>query len=179
MKTLLGASEEDFHRAYWAHREAYDRGALNGETYWAAVANDLGTTPDTAALNQSDVALWTQPNAPVIAWAASLQQRGIKTGILSNIGDSMELGIMQLGWMQAFAHHTFSHRLGIAKPDAAIYAYAAEGLATEPSAILFLDDRADNIAAARAAGMQAIQYQNHAAFLSEMEAHGFGWLLQS
>ena len=61
--------------------------------------------------------------------------------------------LARCGWLSNFAHHTFSHRLGIAKPEAAIYAHAAQGLATAPEHVLFIDDREDNIQAARQAGL--------------------------
>ncbi len=181
MKDLFGASEETFHAAYWGPRHDYDRGALNGDTYWHKVARTLGrdlTPAEHAKLIEADTALWTQPNGPMIDWAAQLQAAGVRTGILSNLGDAMEDGILaRFAWIAEFAHHTFSHRLGIAKPELAIYAHAAEGLAIEPENVLFLDDREENIRAARAAGMQAILYSSHEAFLHAMHAAGLQPLL--
>jgi putative hydrolase of the HAD superfamily len=181
MKDLLQADEASFHAAYWRHREAYDRGALTADAYYAAVASDLNRELDAATLaglNEADVALWTQPNHEMIAWAAALQQAGYKTGILSNIGDAIEAGILaRFDWLQDFNHHTFSHRLRIAKPDLAIYRHAAEGLGEEPGNILFVDDREENILAAREAGMTAVQYLDHEAFTAAMIAAGLQGLL--
>ena len=181
LKHILHAGEPAFHAAYWNHRDDYDRGALNAVTYWQAVANDLHQPLNPDRLKEliaADTALWTQPNQPMIDWAAALQRAGIKTGILSNLGDEMELGILtRFPWLHNFSHHTFSHRLGLAKPDPAIYQHAAEGLATPPSAILFLDDREENILAARTAGMTAIQYTTHPAFLESMTTQNLTPLL--
>jgi len=181
LKQVFHADEPAFHAAYWNHRLDYDRGALTAITYWQAVAGDLHqslTPTQLAELIAADTALWTQPNQPMIDWAAALQRANIKTGILSNLGDEMELGILaRFPWLQNFAHHTFSHRLGIAKPDLAIYQHAAEGLAVPPSAILFLDDREENILAARTAGMTAIQYTTHPAFIESMTTQDLTHLL--
>ena len=181
LKQIFHADEPAFHAAFWNHRDDYDRGALNAVTYWQAVANDLHQTltpTQLAELIAADNILWTQPNQPMIDWAATLQRANIKTGILSNIGDEMERGILaHFPWLQNFNHHTFSHRLGIAKPDLAIYHHAAEGLATPPSEILFLDDREENIAAARTAGMTAIQYTTHPAFIESMTTQNLTHLL--
>ena len=181
MKRILQADEPAFHAAYWRTRHDYDRGALNGETYWRAVAVNLGQTlspDDHLALLEADVTLWTQPNLPMIDWAARLQAAGVRTGILSNLGDAMETGILvRCPWLLHFPHRTFSHRLGTAKPDPAIYAHAADGLGVAPETVLFIDDREDNIAAARAAGMQAIQYGDHPGFLKAMQAAGLEHLL--
>jgi putative hydrolase of the HAD superfamily len=160
MESLLSADAESFHRAYWQYRDAYDRGHLSGMTYWQAVAQELHQPLDEVTLTSllsADTAFWSQPNQAMIDWAARLQQAGIRTGILSNIGDAMEQGLMaKFAWLADFSHHTFSYRLGIAKPDAAIYQHAADGLGVPPADILFVDDREENVIGARAAGMRAL-----------------------
>jgi putative hydrolase of the HAD superfamily len=181
MKRILGVDEETFKQIYWRHRDAYDRGALSSIAYWEHVARDLHRTLDAKQLStlvEADNDLWTQPNHKMIDWAAALQSAGIKTGVLSNMGDAMEAGIVaRFPWMAEFDHKTFSHRLGMAKPDAAIYRHAAEGLGVATEEILFIDDREENLIAARAAGMHAIQYTTQAAFEAAMHAAGFGGLL--
>ncbi|WP_263380254.1 HAD family hydrolase [Granulicella paludicola] len=181
METLLHADAESFHAAYWASRDAYDRGVLSGVAYWQRVAAALGEDLDDTTLAEliaADTAVWTEPNEPMIAWAARLQRAGFKTGVLSNLGDEMEAGILRrFAWLADFNHHTFSHRLGMAKPDAAIYRHAAVGLGLAPAEVLFIDDRAENIAAARAAGMAAIQYVDYPSFLAVMESAGYSDLL--
>jgi putative hydrolase of the HAD superfamily len=181
MIRVLGVDEASFREMYWKHRDAYDRGTLSGIAYWEKVAGELHKPLSANSLNElleADNALWTQPNQPMIEWAASLQRAGIKTGILSNIGDAMEAGIRaRFPWLDEFAHHTFSHRLGIAKPDLAIYQHAAEGLGVAPSAVLFIDDREENIAAARAAGMTAVQYSTHDRFVKQIQQLGLSDLL--
>jgi putative hydrolase of the HAD superfamily len=181
MESVLGVKEATFQEAYWKHRDAYDRGVLGALTYWEHVARDLHKPLDAAKLStliEADNDMWTQPNKPMIEWAASLQRAGIKTGILSNIGDAMEAGIRErFPWLAEFEDHTFSHRLGIAKPDPAIYRHAAEGLGVPAEEILFIDDKEENILAARTAGMIAVQYTSHEAFLLEMQRLGLGGLL--
>lgn len=180
-KQILHADEPLFHAAYWNPRHDYDRGTLSGEAYWRKVADDLDRSLSVGELRQlihADTILWTQPNQPMIAWAAALQRAGIKTGILSNLGDEMEAGILsRCPWLSGFSHHTFSHRLKIAKPEQAIYQHAIEGLQTPAAEILFIDDREDNIAAAHTAGMQVVQYTDHSAFLKTMHEQGHDDLL--
>ncbi|MFC6644106.1 HAD family hydrolase [Granulicella cerasi] len=183
MKDALHTDDEEaFHAAYWKFRHDYDRGTLNAAEYWPAVARELRvelTQAQLGAVIEADVELWMQPNEPMITWAQSLQLAGIRTGILSNIGDAMEDGLLShLPWLHRFDHHTFSHRLRIAKPEREIYRHAAEGLGAPPSSILFIDDREENIAAAREAGMVAIRYTDHEAFVREMSAPGLAELLK-
>jgi len=181
LEQVLAADQAGFQAAYWKYRDAYDRGALSAQTYWETVARDLDKTLDARtlrALIDADTAVWTQPNVEMMDWAARLNRAGIKTGILSNIGDAMELGVLgRFPALAEFTHHTFSHRLGIAKPDAAIYRHAVEGLRVPAGEIVFVDDREENIVAARAAGMVAVQYLGHEGFVKEMQRIGLGSLL--
>jgi len=182
MRSLTGLSEDLFHREYWAHRYPYDRGDLNAEAYWTNVATGAGTLLTPAQLTgliAADVDFWSTLNPPMLAWAQNLRRAGIPIGILSNMPDAMETGLRaRHSWIEAFDHHTWSHAVNLAKPEPAIYIHAAEGLRIPPENILFLDDRAKNIAAAQAIGMQAIQYTTHNAFEREMRSRGLDSLLQ-
>ncbi len=181
MEQILDIDEPALQVAYWSHREAYDRGTLGGLSFWEDVAKDLHrplSAEDLDALIRLDNKLWTQPNMPMIQWAANLHSAEIKTGILSNLGDAMEAGIFaRFPWLAGFTHHTFSHRLGMVKPDPAIYRYAATGLGTPESEILFIDDKEENVAAARGVGMAAITYRGYDEFLQSMADMGLDWLL--
>ncbi len=181
MRHISGLSEDLLHREYWAHRNSYDSGHLNAHAYWSSVAAGAGillTPTQIERLIAADVDFWSTLNAPMLEWVARLQQARIRTGILSNMPDAMEAGLRaRHAWIEAFNHHTWSHAVRLAKPDPAIYDHAAEGLNTAPANILFIDDRADNIAAAQACGMEAVQYLDHAGFEREMHARGLSHLL--
>ena len=182
MRHTVGGSPELFHSAYWDPRHDYDRGTLSGTEFWRHVARTVGhpglSDFDLETLYKADIDLWTDLNEPMVAWARSLHRRGVRTGILSNIGDRMETGIRKsFDWIGAFHHCTWSHQLKMAKPELAIYRHAAEGLETAPEHILFIDDREENIEAARAVGMVAIRYISHEAFLEEMHRLGLTQLL--
>jgi len=180
MLNITGLNDEHFHAAYWAPRRAYDRGTHTAAEYWVTAGKHADTHLTPAQITDliaADTALWTQPNQPMIDWAARLQSVGTRTGILSNLGDEMTAGVLdKMPWLSAFHHRIFSHTLKLAKPEPEIYRHAAEGLETPPAHILFVDDRADNCDAGRAAGMQAIQYGDHAAFLAEMAQRGWAEL---
>ena len=181
MRAISTLGEEDLHREYWKHRHPYDRGTHTGRAYWQLVGKGGGlvfTPEQVAGLIDADTDLWTDLNLPMVEWARQLQAAGIPTGILSNIGDAMEEGVRRkFDWIGGFTHCTWSHTLKLAKPEATIYSHAADGLELPPENILFIDDRADNLEAARAFGMQVIQYGEHATFLEEMHAHGYADLL--
>ncbi|HEX4576401.1 MAG TPA: HAD family phosphatase [Edaphobacter sp.] len=180
--SITGLSQDLLHREYWAHRHAYDRGDLSADAYWNKAADGAGIVLTPAQLTEliaADTDFWSTLNPPMLDWAQRLQQAGVPTGILSNMPDAMEAGLRaRHQWIEAFDQHTWSHALNLAKPEPAIYLHAAEGLHTPPENILFIDDRLENIDAALAVGMQAIQYTTHHAFEQEMRARGLDRLLQ-
>jgi putative hydrolase of the HAD superfamily len=182
IRSITGLDEEPLHREYWAHRHDYDRGTLTGPEYWHKAAAGAGIVLSPAQITRlldADTDLWSQINQPMLDWAQSLQRAGIRTGILSNIGDAMSEGLLRrYSWLDRFSHRTWSYALRLAKPELAIYSAAAEGLATPPENILFIDDRAENIAAAHNAGMQAIQYTDHATFELDLHSRGLDHLLR-
>jgi putative hydrolase of the HAD superfamily len=181
MLAVTGLDDARFHAAYWEHRHAYDCGTFTGRAYWHAVAQLLGQSFDdaqVAALIAADNDVWTELNTPMVAWARQLQQAGVRTGILSNIGDEMSAGVRhKFPWIGHFHHCTWSHAVKLAKPELAIYHHAAAGLDTPIQQILFLDDREENIAAAAQTGMQTLHYTTHPAFEQEMAARGLHTLL--
>lgn len=173
MQAILNATDAELEVPYWRHRHDYDLGVLSGVEFWRVVSEELGHPPsddEITELLRTDVDLWTQPNQPMIDWAITLQRAGVATGILSNIGDAMETGILErCSWLAGFPHHTFSHRLRIAKPDERIYHHAVAGIGNAAEATLFIDDRIENVEAARRVGLHAIQYSRHDTFLRELQ----------
>ena len=181
MKSITGLDEPSFHAGYWEYRHAYDRGTHSGVEYWHLVAAHAGAKLDDAQVRELIVAdndLWTELNPPMVQWAQRLQRAGVRTGILSNLGDEMNAGLLKkFDWIAGFDHCTWSHRLKLAKPELEIYQHAIAGLETPAEQILFIDDRADNIEGAKAAGLQTLRYSTHDAFEQEMRERGLGPLL--
>lgn len=83
----------------------------------------------------------------------ALRAKGVPTVALSNFGvDSLALAETHYPWLVEFDHRFISGHLRLAKPDAAIYAAVEETLDLPGTALLFADDREENIRAAEARG---------------------------
>jgi 2-haloacid dehalogenase len=61
-----------------------------------------------------------------------------------------------------------SYLAGVMKPHADIYSAAERRFSLVPEATVFIDDRSDNIAAARARGWHGIVHESHAATLAQL-----------
>lgn len=80
-----------------------------------------------------------------------------------------------LGYDSLFDVSCYSWELGAAKPDPAFFTEAARRIGAEPPAILFIDDSAPNVAAARTAGLVAEQwclYDGHDVLHDLLARHG-------
>jgi HAD superfamily hydrolase (TIGR01509 family) len=95
----------------------------------------------------------------MLAWQLKLKQRGIRTAILSNMGDNVLANMeREFDWLGRFDVLVWSYKLGMAKPEPAIYQHVLKELGVEPGETLFLDDKMVNVEAARALGVRAMQF---------------------
>jgi putative hydrolase of the HAD superfamily len=158
LETLAGIEPDSFEAIYWKHRAAYDKDELDGPAYWERVGREVGRSyrpEQIQALIDADTKSWTHQNATMVRWVQALQAAGIATAILSNMGVELRAHVEQLPWMRAFPVRVYSCELKVKKPDAAIYERCLQELGISPGQALFLDDRVENVEAARALGLRA------------------------
>jgi len=176
MVRLTGQTPERFEELYWADRHAYDEGKLNGAAFWQKFARDSGlalSQDQIDELNRLDGRYWTTQNPAMVAWQGQLRQAGLRTGILSNMGDTVLASIeREFAWLNNFDVLVWSFQLGIAKPDPAIYHYILEKLGTRAEETLFIDDKRVNIEAAKALGMIGIEFTDIEKLRGDLVASG-------
>lgn len=78
--------------------------------------------------------------------------------LVSNATTRLEEELHALGLADAADAVISSSRLGVAKPDPAIYSAAAAAAQVPLDACLFVDDTAANVEAARGLGMAGLHY---------------------
>lgn len=85
----------------------------------------------------------------------ALRARGVPVLALTNFGrETFDAAVERLPFLAEFDRAWVSGRMGVMKPDPAIYAALEADSGVEPGRLIFTDDRADNIAAAAARGWQ-------------------------
>jgi putative hydrolase of the HAD superfamily len=160
---ISGLAPEIFDAHYWKYRLDYDRGTLNGHTYWPTIARDtdVSLSPEQIeALIEQDVLLWATVDPVMLAWADRVRACGMKIAILSNMGEDL-LAYMRdnFRWLDRFHRLTWSCELNLIKPMAAIYEHTLEQLNVGADEALFLDDRAENVEGARAVGLHSLLFR--------------------
>lgn len=77
----------------------------------------------------------------------------------------------KMGFAEIFDRLFFSHALGVAKPDPAFFRLVMEGLNLNGEQLLFWDDDAQNVDAARRCGWNAELYRSFAACRSTLSRY--------
>ena len=174
---LTGLSDEQFERLYWIDRPAYDTGELPGLAFWRKLVSDanLALGDETIhELNRLDALMWTTENPAMLAWQRQLKAQGLRTAILSNMGDSvLESVERNFTWIHGFDVLVWSFQTGLAKPDPAIYRILLDRLGVPAEETLFLDDKQENIDAARALGMNALVFTSIDQLRADLAANGY------
>jgi putative hydrolase of the HAD superfamily len=132
-------------------------GAITGEVWADEIGGRAGAAHGCDALEVAAGFLrlgWTIDDA-VLAIARQVRAAGNRVAILSNATTRLEADLLSCGVADEVDVVLSSARMGLAKPDAAIYQAAAEALGVAPAACLFIDDQSPNIDAAREVGMHA------------------------
>ena len=106
-----------------------------------------------------------------ILWIRELKDRGYRVLYLSNYSHyAMQANPDVLDFLPYMDGGIFSCDVGMVKPEAGIYRALCEKYGLNPGECVFLDDFAENTAAARACGMKAILFENYPQARSELEA---------
>lgn len=100
----------------------------------------------------------------------TVREKGYKTYALSNIAQECHASIAQYDFFKDFDGVVLSYQVKAAKPDAAVYKYLLDQHALEAHECLFIDDLPENIAGARALGIDGIVLKSHEQVIEELRA---------
>lgn len=104
--------------------------------------------------------LWRKPIDGMIDVVRDLRARGVPVAVVSNSEGRLAELIDEMGWTGEFDAVADSGRLGIEKPDRAIFAWAAACIDTPLEACVHIGDAwAADFVGAREAGMRAVLFR--------------------
>ena len=170
LAALAGLPRATFLDRYWRHRPGYDLGQPPAE-YWSEVlARDLSSSPQLVdRLTEADVRGWLQPNPLTLpTLLRRVRRTGVQLALLSNAPEPLARAIDDSRWSRDFDRCYYSCRLGAAKPDPRAFQIVLRDLGAQPDEVLFIDDRAENTAAARSLGMHTITFTSASALDREL-----------
>src|SRR5262249_17861005 len=103
--------------------------------------------------------LWRLAIPGILELVAELRAAGIPVGILSNSEGRLAELVAELGWSDLFVVIADSGKLGMEKPDPAIFAWTAERLGAPLDRVVHVGDSyAADIQGALGAGMYAVWF---------------------
>jgi putative hydrolase of the HAD superfamily len=171
----LGERTLEFLRRVWDDELAALAGQADLLPLVAAALADFGVTAPPEEVHR---AIWLriEPVEQTVALVSALRRKGYGVHLATNQDRHRAAHMREvLGYDALFDVSCYSWELGARKPDAAFFAEAARRIGAQPAAILFIDDSARNVDAARDAGLAAEQWtfaNGHDALLDLLAKHG-------
>jgi putative hydrolase of the HAD superfamily len=158
---VAGVSVPALLAGYWEWRRAYDLAELDAKGYWQQVGSGLDRDFDGGEISELirlDSASWLRLQAGTVALVQDLAEAGHPLALLSNAPGELAAAISGLPVATHFGHLIFSCQLKLAKPDPRCYTRALARLGAGPDEVIFIDDRAENVAAAAAMGLSSVHF---------------------
>ena len=150
-------------QAYQGDWGEFDRGAVSAAELVQRTAQRTGLRPDEVQSVVDAVPASLQPIPASLALMTRLRQPGRPMFFLSNMpapyADQLE---REHAFVRDFDDGVFSGRVKLIKPEPAIFALAAQRFGLAPGELVFFDDVLANVAAAQAAGWQAMHFTDAA-----------------
>ena len=156
----------------WAE---FDRGRIEPTALAERIAKRTGYPLQSLRALIAAIPSHIQPMPASVALLERVRAAGHRLTLLSNMprpfADHLEARHACFGWFEA---GVFSGRVGLMKPERAMFEHARDALALELDRALFIDDHGGNIDAARDFGWQALHFENAAQ--CEAALRRDGWL---
>ena len=160
---LLEVSPAEVDQAVYASglQRRFERGEVSGAAFAEMLRGQFGCCESdvaTAELLCAASEMFT-PIDVMHETIRRVRRVGCRVGILSNTCEAHWDWITRQGYpllREPFHERILSYEVGAMKPDPEIYEAAERAAGVAPEEILFLDDRPENVAAARQRGWRAV-----------------------
>ncbi|MGE4239357.1 HAD family hydrolase [Ramlibacter sp.] len=153
--------------------QAHETGHLAANEYFAHVRELMALDGDDAFIEAGWNAVFVAPIAPTVSLIERVRSR-LPCYALSNTNPTHIAAYDKMcpGTLGLFEQAFFSHDIGFRKPHPSSFAYALERMGVDAPEVLFFDDLADNVDAARALGLQAALVRSPEDVRGELAARG-------
>ena len=162
--------------------EAVDLHGMNdqvdrGQNWYDAVSECAAQNPEWHDEIMMWHERWLEMASPAIDHSVrllrALRSKGVPVFALSNFGiQTFEIGEREYPFLEEFDRRYISGHMGEVKPEPEIYRMLEDDCGVAPTALLFADDRVDNIAAAAARGWNTHLFTDPQGFADRLVAEG-------
>ena len=150
---------------------AFERGSCDADAFAAGMVQEWSLDLSPADFME-DFRNWSAGPFPGSLDLVRGLQGTVQTGCLSNTNPAhWQLHLDRWGIVQHLDWTFTSHEMGMSKPNPAVFLHVIQALDTAPERLLFLDDAAENVRAARAVGLRAEQTRGLQEVLDALVAH--------
>ncbi len=153
--------------------QEYESGRISAEAFSRGLCAMVGLeiTHDEFALAWSDIFRLNDPIAEVIA---DLKKQGYTLILGSNTNDlhATQFRRQFAATLAHFDRLVLSYEIGHIKPSAAFYHACALAAGAPPAACVFIDDLPENVAGARAAGMEGVVFRDVPSLMGALRERG-------
>lgn len=166
-------SKEEFEKINQEKRLAVKQGKTD-EEFWISYAKAKGIrlpanwTHSFKSVMQDAIAV----NPQMYVLVEELREQQIPVALLSNVDERMSKLIRDFGLYAPFDPCLLSCDIGIEKPDPKIYEILLSKLNLPANQVVFIDDRPENIEAAKKIGLDAILFESEHQLRAELSKRG-------
>lgn len=137
----------------------FDRGTLQRPEIEHLLAERTGLAHQDLHRLLDAIPIHLAPITDTVNWIERLAQAGTRLHYLSNMPSPYAQHLLrEHAFLKHFRDGVFSCDVGQIKPEAAIFATAAQQFGLEPSRCVFIDDHGGNVAVAQQLGWNAVQF---------------------
>lgn len=171
LAALLGISPERLLERRGTYSAALSEGRMTLRDFYARIVAETGRALDPRVAVARHLAVYQEATSELDARVLDLI-RGLRRNHVVACLTNTEVEVGRLnrerGLFGPFDLAFLSTEMSLRKPHRAIFDRALSDLGCEPSEAIFTDDKLDNVAGARTAGMHAIHYRDFDDFTSEL-----------
>lgn len=169
----LHLSKDDFEKVNLEKRHSLRKGKTD-EEFWLSFAKEKGISlgtdwiHDFTAIRKKALSI----NDEMYQVAEELKKKKVVVALLSNVDDRLASFLRRAGLYQPFDPCLLSCDLQMRKPDPKIYEHLLKRLDLPATDVIFIDDKVENVEAAKNMEIDAILFESTAQVRQELEKRG-------
>lgn len=141
-----------------------------GEISWSDFVEKIANATKTSADEVKELYRSERIDPRMVNWIADLHSR-YKTGLITNAHHEFLDTLLAKSHLDKHLDSiVVSSRIGVMKPNPAIFETCTEQLGVAPNETIFIDDLDQHVAAAQAIGMQAFRFDNFEQAKTQVQA---------